>query len=279
MKCKLILVHSGNFFPEYLNDCIELALQQDLDIDLLLSADLHQYVKHDINIQKLEDYCDNLYLEFSNKSFDSNFRDGFWNRTSSRFFILSNYAKSKNLKSFFHIENDVALFSNLIEYKNILEKSNKDVALVIDSPNRCIPSIIWFKSSCVLNKIANHIFKNDHLNDMQSLSKFFNDNKDIVLNLPIIPLSNKNSDIDYGNLFEEFKCIFDGAAIGQYLFGIDCIEDPNKNTCGFINETTIFNSSQFNYFFENKKPYILFNNKRIPIVNLHMHCKNLKKLI
>jgi len=279
MKCKLILVHSGNFFPEYLNDCIELALRQDLDIDLLLSDVLHKYVKHKVNIQKLEDYCDDLYLKFSNKSFDSNFRDGFWNRTSSRFFILSNYAKSKNLKSFFHIENDVALFSNLVECKNILENSHKDSALVMDSPNRCIPSIMWFKNNSILNNIAQHIFENDDLNDMQSLSKFFNNNKDIILNLPIIPISDKNSNIDYGNLIEEFKYIFDGAAIGQYLFGIDCIEDPNKNTRGFINETTIFNSSQFNYFFKNKKPYILFDNKKIPIINLHMHCKNLKQLL
>lgn len=279
MKCKLVLVHSGNFFPEYLNDCIELALKQDLDIDLLLSSSLHSYVKHKVNLQKLEDYHDDLYLKFFNKSFDPDFKDGFWNRTSSRFFILSNYAKSKNLKSFFHIENDVALFSNLLECKSILEKSNKDLALVIDSPNRCIPSIMWFKSQSILNEIAQHIFQNDNLNDMQSLSKFFDEKKNLVFNLPIFPESNDLLNINYGNSFNEFNCIFDGAAIGQYLFGIDCLEDPNRDTRGFINETTIFDSSQFDYIFENKKPYILFNNKKIPIINLHMHCKNLKQLL
>ena len=250
MKCKLVLVHSGNFFPDYLNDCIELALRQNLDIDLLLSSNLHNCVNHKINVEKLEDYLDELYLEFRNTSFDPNFRDGFWNRTSSRFFILSNYAKSKNLKSFFHIENDVALFSDLLEYKNLCEKKSNDIGLVMDSPNRCLPSIMWFKDHQILNKISNHIFQNDHLNDMQSLSKFFHENRNMVFNFPIIPENNYFSDINYGNSFNEFNCIFDGAAIGQYLFGIDCLEDPNRDTRGFVNETTIFDSSQFNYIFE-----------------------------
>jgi hypothetical protein len=280
MKSRLILVHSGNLFPEYLNDCIELSLRQNLDIDLLISSNFHDRIKHQVNLEKIEDYYDDLYSNFSNKSFDNNFRDGFWNRTSSRFFIISNYAKAKNLKSFFHIENDVALFSNLIKFQNILEKTNKEVALVMDAPNRCIPSIMWFKDHCILNDISNYIFKNNHLNDMQSLSEFFHINRDRVFNFPIIPKFNKNSNIDYSNYFDEFNSIFDGAAIGQYLFGIDCLENPNKKTTGFVNETTIFKSSDFRYFFKNGYPYmILDSNEEVPINNLHMHCKNLKQLI
>ena len=280
MNSKLILVHSGNLFPEYLNDCIELCLRQNLDIDLLISSNFHYRIKHQINLEKIEDYYDDLYLNFFNKSFDNNFRDGFWNRTSSRFFIISNYAKAKNLKSFFHIENDVVLFSNLVKFKNILEKTNKEVALVMDAPNRCIPSIMWFKDHNILNDISNFIFKNNHLNDMQSLSEFFHINRDKVFNFPIIPAFNQNSNIDYSNYFDEFNSIFDGAAIGQYLFGIDCLENPNKKTIGFVNETTIFKSSDFRYFFKNGYPYmILDSNEEVPINNLHMHCKNLKQLI
>ena len=125
MKCKLILVHSGNKFPEYLNDCIELGLRQNLDIDLLLSSSLHDYVKHDINIEILENYQDEKFINFKHSYLPEFFNDGFFNRTSSRFFIISNYAKSKQLESFFHIENDIAIFSNLESSRLTLEKTKK----------------------------------------------------------------------------------------------------------------------------------------------------------
>jgi hypothetical protein len=42
---------------------------------------------------------------------------------------------------------------------------------------------------------------------------------------------------------DRFQCIFDGAAFGQYIGGIDPRNSNNTNTIGFINETCVVKSS------------------------------------
>jgi hypothetical protein len=76
-------------------------------------------------------------------------------------------------------------------------------------------------------------------------------------------------------MYKLFNSIFDGAAIGQYLGGIY----SNPNLKGYINDTTIFNVSKYNYIWEHNEPYMVFENKKIKINNLHIHSKNLKQFI
>jgi hypothetical protein len=162
------------------------------------------------------------------------------------------------------------------------------MAVVIDSEQRCIPSVVWFRNQEVTQKLSEHIYNNNGVNDMANLYNFFISNRDIVTNLPIIPSYveqkklisttgiNYSGEINYSNFYEELQCVFDGAAIGQYIGGIDTRNNP-RETEGFVNETTIFDVSKFNFFWENKKPY--FSDELIPIVNLHLHSKNLKKFL
>ena len=280
-KSKLILVHSGNFFPKYLNDCIELALRQNLDIHLLLSKNLHKYVNHNINIEILEDYQDAKFANFKHSYLPESFNDGFFNRTSSRFFIISNYAKSKALESFFHIENDIAIFSDLISTRLAIEKTKNNIMLVMDSDNRSVPSIVWFKDYQSAQNLSDYIFSNNNFTDMENLGNYFNQNRDIVGNFPLVPFDYFKSEIRLDNMFEDFNQIFDGCAIGQYLFGIDPIhhKHPNENSVGFINKTSLFTPSKLNIIWKNKAPFLFANNIEIPIINLHMHCKDFSKLI
>jgi hypothetical protein len=82
-------------------------------------------------------------------------------------------------------------------------------------------------------------------------------------------------------MFADLNQVFDGCAIGQYLFGIDPIHhnNPSESSIGFINKINLFKPSKLNILWKNKCPFIIINNSEIPIVNLHMHCKNLKQLI
>jgi len=115
---------------------------------------------------------------------------------------------------------------------------------------------------------------------MQNLALYFHYNRDNVTNLPIVPfdLVDELTKINFGNMYSEINSVFDGAAIGQYLYGIDNLEDPSKNTKGFINESTVFDFSSLSISMDNK-PIINLDYKKIPINNLHMHCKNLRQLI
>lgn len=275
----IVLVHTGNFFPSHINDCIFQLKKYSLNIILIISSNLISHIEDKtIQIEASEKYEDNEIQKFSLKNHDNLFLDNFWTRTSSRFLILSNFSKINKLENFFHIENDVLIFSNLSKVSDSLRKTHFESSLVMDSNNRCVPSIMWFANYLSLEKIKDQILTNKHFNDMQNLAYFFHKNRKSVCNFPIFPDSLFESGINYSNMYDIFESIFDGAAIGQYFGGLDQRIHKN-NTINFINETTIFNVSKLNYIWENSKPYALYREKKIPISNIHVHSKNLKKFI
>lgn len=290
MKVDIVIVHTGNEFPDYINDCISQLKKYEFNIHLIISECLINYLNHDdIIVVKAEDYFNDSYNSYEIYNHDSSFRDGFWKRTSSRFFLIASYSKINNLSSFFHLENDNLIFSDLTNQRNILDSSNYEMSVVIDSENRCIPSIMWFSDSNICQELSDYIFRNNTVNDMVNIFNFFKEHTDSVINLPILPNSSNISlssttgikysgFINYSNLYNEMNSIFDGAAIGQYLSGIDTRNNP-RDTIGFINETTIFNVSEFEYIWENNEPYMINGIIKIKICNLHIHSKDLKKFI
>jgi hypothetical protein len=285
MGVEVILVHIGTNYPSYLNDCIEQLKKYKIKVHLIISDILLDKIKNeDIILSKVEDYINDDYNNFNIKGYDSNFRDGFWNSTTSRFFILNEYCNRNNINNFFHIENDNLIYDNLIEIKNKLSNIDKDMFVIIDSENRAIPSFIFIKDNYILKSFCDYLILNQHKNDMNNLFDFFISNNK-VSNLPIIP-SNYNKElfslsgiyssgrINYSNFYDILNCIFDGAAIGQYIGGVDP-RNQIGDTKGFINETTIFNVSNNEYYFTDNGYYMYSNNNKIKIVNLHIHSKNL----
>lgn len=281
MATDIVLVHSGSFFPSYINDCISLLIMQNVNVHLILETKLlDKVINNKIKIISINDISDRRYHNYDIQNYDSNFRDAFYRRTSSRFILIDNYARLNNLKNFFHIENDIALFSNLSHIKHHLNSSVYDTCLIIDNYWRCVPSIIWYKNTDASNKLANFIYNNNDTDDMQNLAKYFHQNRLHVTNFPIVPfdlLDNKYN-INYGNMYKDLLSVFDGAAIGQYLYGIDSNNTNKNNTCGFINESCAVDYSKFQIQ-SKPKPMLIFNNKKVPINNIHMHCKNMGQLL
>ena len=80
-------------------------------------------------------------------------------------------------------------------------------------------------------------------------------------------------------MYEKVNSIFDAAAIGQYLGGVDPRNIP-YDTTGFINEGCVFDPSNFKYKWINSEPFmVLENGHEVKINNLHIHSKNLKRFI
>ena len=77
--------------------------------------------------------------------------------------------------------------------------------------------------------------------------------------------------------------IFDAAAIGQYLFGIDPKNTTQKHTEGFINETCVVKYNKYRFIWKYYqgiyRPYIIIGDQTIPIFNLHIHSKRLHLLV
>lgn len=280
MSVDLILVHSGNTFPSYINSTIKLAKKYISNIHIIIDQQFIDSIEDKsciiISTNSLEDF---RYQTYSIKNYNTKFRDNFFTRTSSRFILLDNYITKNNISSCFHIENDIAIFSDLQQIKTKLDDTNQDTAVIMDHPNRCVPSLVWFKNHISSKRLANFIYDNNTLDDMRNLAQYFLQNRDKVTNLPIVPfdLVDHQHNINYGNMYKHFNSIFDGAAIGQYLYGIDSL-DGNANTKGFVNETCVFNASKY-ISLNNSKPIFNYLNQKITINNLHIHSKNFTEFL
>jgi hypothetical protein len=226
----------------------------------------------DVKLVFVENFDKNFYKIKNNCK--NTFRNGFWQMTSYRFYILYIIMENLDLKNIIHLENDVLLFDNINKIKF---HTYSKILITMDSNNRCIPGIMFIPNFNLLKECCNNF--NQSYNDMQNFALCYHKLK-ILDTLPIISSDFEFSFNDINKNYNFYNCIFDGAAIGQFLGGIDPRNNPN-NTIGFINETCIVNYSKFKFIWEkdennNLIPYILINFKKIRIINLHIHSKNLK---
>ena len=147
-----------------------------------------------------------------------------------------------------------------------------------------IGSIIFIKNKEVSKKISSIASQYINENDMVILHHI----EKKINNTLCLPVGDND---DYRN---DLKYIFDGASIGQFLGGIDprnkargIISFINKikkifkkeEEINFINKDSNINISEWEIKWINNKPYKKANNYLIPIMNLHIHAKNLKKFI
>jgi hypothetical protein len=307
MLDNLVYVHIGDNFPEYIYDSLyqTLLVSHDTNIYVLTNKKYVSQIREKILTFNLDLYLKNgwrncvqiipieviPYPDKYNTYFESlasslkEFRSSFWLHTTSRFFYLYEFIKAFELKNVFHMENDIMLYENLSNLReNVIDKNS--LYVVKDSPHRVVPSIIYIPIDYTLGDFVEYVLNRngDFLNDMELLGSYPN-----VINFPF-------------KIENPSKYIFDGAAIGQYLGGVDPKNTPmynngknelvvyNNPTKGFVNETSEFKPNEARYvnkdmIVENVSksiclPYAL---KEYPsnsftlkqIVNLHIHSKQL----
>jgi len=273
---KVVLVSISVFQPYILDNIEHLLLHDNNDITVITE---HIYFNNfnkffgKIDLIDKNNLITNLILKYHNNSqLDRYNRGGFWFNTSMRMFYIHAYMLIHNKTNIIHIENDILLYDNLDNIKNNLTENK--IYCCFDSPSRVILSIIYIPTFKELEVILENYNFND--NDMVN---FGNLDKNSIETFPIIDNSINEINI-YNKNFDKFSIIFDAAAIGQYLGGVDKINDPNDSR-GFVNETCIikFDNYKFCWQKNNKDlwcPFIIINDKKIKIMNLHLHCKDLK---
>ena len=284
-----VLVALGKI-PEYLNDCISQIkkTQKKSKIFLLVNKD-SGYVNKNCKIIFVENLIkSNEHVVFIKKSklAKDSYRDFFWKHSIERLYYIDNFLNKTNLKNIFHIENDVLLFQNL---SLLLSKiKNHNFACVRDGIDRVIGSLIYIKNKKVSKKIVQISNKYLNQNDMKILSHL--DNK--IANSINLPLGEDLNFIRKSKNYKTIKkipFIFDAAAIGQYIDGphrrkfinriLPGIKSFFEKNDGFINTETNLKIFNWKIKWKNKRPYKEENFKLIPIANLHIHSKNLKKFM
>ena len=246
--------------------------------------------------------CESLKLSDEHRKFNKKsslnkvWRKGFWRYTSERFLYLAEYIEQYDLKNVFHMEYDNLLYMNLNELLPVFKEKYTGIAATFDNDQRCVPGFIYISNAEVIKKLA-HCFAHHAkkgLDDMKILNKFRSENqrKNIEF-LPIIhkgyiesnsmisPMGHRVKDKSlFCNNIELFDAIFDAAAMGQYLGGIDPQNGVSRP--GFINESCIFNPDSLKYQWEKDAHdrlvlFTVYNNEKRRVVNLHIHSKNLEK--
>lgn len=284
-QMKIVLVCIG-LYQEYIQTCVaQLKVWGNNDIVVLTdSIELKEILKKKLPlsveiIQILSEQCFGLAERFEECSLlDLQFRKGFFRHCFKRFVYLYGYLKTFQETNILHFENDIMVYRNM----NTIQKYfTNEIHLVMDSENRCIPSIMYFKDYICLEKcLENHVHW--HENDMtfwaQCQRKFSNE----IQTLPII---HDDKYHPFSKYYVDDLGIFDAAAIGQYLGGINPENnnnDSSASTVGFVNETCIVKYNDFSFSWLQTetnlwRPILKSNTgHHVYINNLHIHSKNLE---
>ncbi len=241
---------------------------------------LSKFDKHNLKITLINADELNESYNFNTKSvLNSTFRDGFWKLTSLRFFYIYEFMKIYDITNVIHLENDVLIYYNCEELINLVNRNF--VYIPFDTFKRNIASIMYIPNVNIFKTILDNY--NFDKNDMENFS-IIKQKTGIIQNFPIFIKNNNLTDEQkfVSNNSDIFPFIFDAAAIGQYLGGVDP-RNMSGDTRGFINETCVIKYNNYNIWFEEvdgiKKPFIKIEEKNVPIFNLHIHSKNLENFV
>jgi len=273
-KTYLIFVWIGNTLPDWAVISLGIASKNSNCKVYLLTSNYNESLdKHCVQIEI------NSFYDQNNSSFfsDNNeFRDGFWVKTTERFFILHQFVLKYKIESFFHCELDNLIF-NISHLKNKLDKIGVGLFLPKDNKDRCIASLIYINNINVLNEFCKYVNINPSnlSNDMLLLGDFSKNNENVFF-LPNEASFNSFNEINYVDS-SETGGIFDAAAIGQYLFGIDPRNSKFPIFNKFVNENLKYDLSKCTFNISISDNIAMLN--ELNLYNIHVHSKIFDKLI
>ena len=294
-KVTIIFVHSGNATPPMCmvdsvgiacrvapnSNVLVLVNQQSISLlqDQLQSR--NQIQPHNLKLLSIESLGDEgLSKNFlENAKADKDFREGFWLQTANRFMLIADLMVAFNLENCLHLENDNVLYFDPSSKLDIF-RSYARFAIPFDR-SRTIPGVVWYKDAQIAQEIARYIQNRSDEHDMDVIRQFCDLGQCDAKPLPTMsPLYAKGMGLsvkEYCSGYEEFGGIFDGAAIGQYLGGVD-----PRNIAGdtrfFINETSDLDlrKATLTWGLENQKraPILKFYEEYVNVLTVHAHSKD-----
>lgn len=219
---------------------------------------------------------------------DKSFREAFWVYTSARFFYIYECMKKYGIQDVIHIENDVVIYYNVDVLEPLVDKSR--IYMPFDSYSRNIASIVYIPTHQTLSYILDHydMRKNDMYNFAKHLSSGLVDTFSIFSNTYYKDPYDEKAFVCRN--YSRFPFLFDAAAMGQYLGGIDPLNQPG-DTRGFVNETTVIQYDKYPFVWSNHmtqndiyQPFLYVSENEepaqlLPIFNLHIHSKTVNHFL
>jgi hypothetical protein len=258
------------------------------------SVYLNDIKKYNVNIVKYEDVVSLEFLEIAQKNIHKfqyihqlAGREQLFLRSFERFFVLQNLMKQKNLEDCLFLELDILIYDEPTKWVSSFSES--ELCYMFDNYERFCSGIMYIKNfksiTGLLEEMLNFISNsNSFMNEMTVLSLFYDKNKQNVQILPTYWCEPGMPFETHLNYSKYNDTIFDSAAMGGYLFGMDTIHTNfkivkyQKSKWAYIDAT----KNVFKWVKDDKdrqRPYIWTGEKWILINNLHIHAKNLNEAL
>ncbi|MCM1441533.1 MAG: hypothetical protein NC131_20350 [Roseburia sp.] len=297
MRQNFVLVHiHRQIFPKYIYTCIEqLRLtNQEAEIYLAFFSSCD-----DVDYDRLK-VCDCHLIDLKRQLWSmTHFRFKLKNRGifyTERFYVLYEIMKQYKLSNVIHIENDVMVYMDINKIMPVL-REKYDLGFVRESDKICIAAFVYIKNAAFLKPLCKYFLTAEDVNDMVGISVY--GYRARLRYLPVIGKDYmnkedmKNSEAEWGGTntkdpsvycenVEELQCIFDGAAYGQYVGGVDTRgKGKPEDTIGVINKVFCHSAGKCKIVWEFvdglRVPFYVYGEDKLPIVNLHIHSKQLEK--
>ena len=281
---KIVFVYLGPELPEYAEASLNFA-SVNSKLDVVLVVDHH----HDIRIDgSFETYMyDSEEITFADESLN-NFRNGFWLKTTQRFYALQAYVRDKNIQSCFHAELDNLVF-DLSDLGSVLDNIGSGLFVPRDHKERAISSLIYINSSSTFDDFCefsrNFSFAS---NDMEITAKFLDSGRNDVFGLPTSfddkPIFSESDLGTFSVIPSASVGIFDAAAIGQWYFGIDPRNSYKTISNRFRNEKYSGPLEEYQLNWNSLESSMEIGLKRgelkpMKLHNLHIHSKIITWLV
>lgn len=257
MNAPIIFVWVGNKLPSYTPESLSFCKNANPSRKIYLLTNA-------LNCEDLEGLASVVHVgedkthKYASTMPKMEFEGNFWINTSLRFYILEDLCRTLKIHKFYHAELDNAVF-NLDGLDQIFDRYGKGLFVPRDSSDRAIASLIYCNRTESLNELTNlYSSGTPPKHDMDALAMYSREYTDHFFSLPT-------------ESFEEYRKswkindpailggLFDAAAIGQYLLGVDpnhCRFKPCRN--GFVNENCKVDLKTIEFNLRDKKIFIRF---------------------
>lgn len=255
--------------PECFFDSVTSIFNIDKSAKVILITDQNIDIKN-VTVCKIDDIASEQTKNVMRMNLFSDQPNPLWKTSLFRFFLIRDALKGMKLSYCYHFDSDVLLF----EPPEIFEKGidvfdglsitfHKEDEIVFGfskfgTNHDKIDSICDILYEIVFDDKKRKEYYNRMPNEMELIGNIALKRPDLINHIPILPT--------------EGEIIFDPSSYGQFFGGT-----PHGDPPGFAHESHIIGreilAKRITPIMIDKKPYVEYNGKRFPIVNLHIHSK------
>ncbi len=282
----IVFVHIGDALPSYAEIAIQQALAFNPKTPIYMISSERALAHLQLPVHKI------AYETLAPSQEHSDYRAryphlGYWRYVVERFFYLDEFLTQHQLEHVVHLENDVMIYFELEQLISVFDRCYSSVGGTFLNDGEGVPGIVYIPNKESLRSLMPFFAEmggKGH-SDMRIFGQLRQ--RKMIQDLPIIPANypkehrmNTPNPERFTEHVEEFGSIFDGAALGQYLGGVDPLFGPPKP--GFVNWNSVFDPRHFEYSWEVDEqgrniPYLHSTCRKYRINNLHIHSKQLEK--